>query len=290
MNRLGKHFASALALALIVAGFNTSVYAQDDVAAKTEELRTAWESAVSAYQAKNYSEAYTAFERAAQVGSELEDPKAQETAQRASQYLPRIAYAEGLQHLQNERYGDAIDAFDKGIERDSTYLNNLLGKGQAFNRMDREEDALSAYTRALAAAERAGDSESTRRAQEAIRSYYQPLASETLANAGDNAGRREAQRVISLMEEMQEHIDADANTYYYLAAAHNLMGEHQRAVDLLDRGLEMHTGSRSDKARFYFEKGEALRYMGDVAAAKEAYRNAAVGSYKQPAEHFIETL
>lgn len=289
MKHLGKHIASALMLALILAGFGASqAHAQDDVAAKTEELRKAWEGAVTAYQAKEYSQAYTQFERAAQLGNQLEDPKAQETGKRASQYLPRIAYAEGLQNLQAGNHEEAIAAFDKGLAKDSTYVNNLLGKGQAYQRMNRKDDALAHYVRALDRAERLGDSESARRAEEAIRSHYQPQASELLA--GDNAGATQARRAVALMEEMQEHIDADANTYFYLASAYNILGEYERAIDLIDRGLEMHTGSRTDKARFYFEKGEALRAMGNIAAAKDAYRNAAFGSYKQPAEHFIETL
>lgn len=289
MKHLGKHIASALTLALILAGFGASqASAQDDAAAKTEELRKAWEGAVTAYQAKEYSKAYTQFERAAQLGNQLDDPKAKETGKRASQYLPRIAYAEGLQNLQAGNYDAAIAAFDKGFAKDSTYVNNLLGKGQAYQRMDRKSDALAHYVRALNSAKRAGDGESTRRAEEAIRSHFQPQASELLAD--DNAGATAARNAIALMEQMQEHIEADANTYYYLASAYNILGEYERAIGLLDRGLEMHTGSRTDKARFYFEKGEALRSMGNIAAAKEAYRNAAFGSYKQPAEHFLETL
>lgn len=289
MKQLGRHLASALAAALLIVGFGTSqAYAQDDVAAKTEQLREAWEAAVAAYQARNFTTAYTEFERAAELGNQLEDPKAQETGQRARQYLPRIAYAEGLQHLQSGDHNAAVAAFDKGFALDSTYVNNLLGKGQAYQRMDRSDDALALYVRALASGRASGDSDGVRRAEEAIRSYYQPQASELLAS--ENVGATQARRAITYLEEMQQHVDADANTYFYLASAHNILGEHERAVQLLDQGLEMHTGSRTDKARFYFEKGEALRYMGNIAAAKEAYRNAAFGSYKQPAEHFIETL
>ncbi len=289
MKHLGRHLLSALAAALLIVGFGTSqAHAQDDVAARTEQLREAWEAAVQAYQAKEYSAAYGQFERAAQLGAQLEDPKAKETGQRASQYLPRIAYAEGVQNLQAGNYQAAVAAFDKGFAKDTTYVNNLLGKGMAYQRMDRTEDALGLYVRALNNGRQQGNSDAARRAEEAIRSHFQPLASEQLAN--ENAGATQARRAIAYLEEMREYVDPDANTYFYLASAHNLLGEHETAIGYLDQGLEMHTGSRTDKARFYFEKGEAYRYMGNIAEAKAAYRNAAFGNYKQPAEHFIETL
>ena len=289
MKHLGKHIASALAAALLIVGFGTTqVYAQDDVAARTEQLKESWEAAVTAYQARDFSTAYTNFERAARIGAQLEDPTAKETAQRANQYLPRVAYAEGLQNLQSGNHQAAVAAFDKGLSVDSSYVNNMLGKGMAYQRMDRADDALGMYVRALNSGKTAGDSDVARRAEEAIRSHFQPLASAQLAQ--DNAGARQARAAIEYLEQMQEYVEPDANTYFYLASAHNLLGEHERAVALLNQGLEMHTGSRRDKARFYFEKGEALRYMGNIAEAKEAYRNAAFGSYKQPAEHFIETL
>ncbi|MFW5955322.1 MAG: tetratricopeptide repeat protein, partial [Rhodothermales bacterium] len=198
------------------------------------------------------------------------------------------AYAEGVSHLQGNEYQQALSAFEKGLQKDSSYVNNLIGKGQAHQRLDQEEKALEAYTRAKNLGEQVGDSESVRRAKDAIRGYYQPRASALLAKS--EPGRSDARQAIDLMDDMQEHVDPDANTYYYLAAAYNILGEHERAIEMIDTGLEMHNGSRTDRARFYFEKGEALRYLGDVAEAKEAYRNAAFGSYKQPAEHFIETL
>ena len=52
----------------------------------------------------------------------------------------------------------------------------------------------------------------------------------------------------------------------------------------------MHRGTASDKAKIWFTKGEALVALGNVDAAKEAFQNAAVGAYRQSAEHYLETL
>ncbi|MFW5955400.1 MAG: hypothetical protein ACOCSK_01525, partial [Rhodothermales bacterium] len=90
MKHTGKTIASAvvLALLLLVNGAAPAAAQDGDVAERTEQLREAWQSAVTAYQGRQFSEAYGHFERAARLGASLEDPKAKETAQRAEQYLP----------------------------------------------------------------------------------------------------------------------------------------------------------------------------------------------------------
>jgi tetratricopeptide (TPR) repeat protein len=289
MMQLKRTLSSMLATALLVLGFGyaSPANAQDE-GERTQQLVAAWEAAVSAYQSRNFTEAYNQFERAARLGAQLSDSKAKETAQRARNYLPRVAYAEGLTHLQQNRHEQAVAAFEKGWALDDSYLMNRLGLGQAYQRMDRRADALAIYQEVLQKATAANDQENVRRASDAIRGQYHPRASELLAR--ENVSRAQAQQVVDMLGEMQEHIEANEDTFYYLAAASNAMGQHEQAVRYLDQALEMHRGSRTDRARFYFEKGEAYRYMGDVASAKEAYRNAAVGDYRARAEHFIETL
>ncbi|NIP53397.1 hypothetical protein GWN42_17115, partial [candidate division KSB1 bacterium] len=82
----------------------------------------------------------------------------------------------------------------------------------------------------------------------------------------------------------------DSDVYYYLAEIHKVKGEFQQAISMADQALEIHRGSRTDKAKIYYVKGEALMSMGDNSGAKSAFQNAAYGSYKQSAEHYIETL
>jgi tetratricopeptide (TPR) repeat protein len=291
MKQLRKTFSSMLALALLVVGFGFAnpAHAQDnDEFERTEQLLAAWESAVEAYQARNFSESFRHFERVAELGATLSDPKAKETAQRAAHHLPRVAYAEGITALQAENHQAALDAFDRGWALDDSYLNNLLGRGQALQRMDRRDEAVAIYQDVLQRATAANDQQVARRAGDAIRGQYHPRASRILA--AENVTRTQAQQVIDTLTEMQEHIEANEDTYYMLAVASNVVGQHDNAIRYIDQALEMHRGSRTDRARFYFEKGEAYRYKGDVAAAKEAYQNAAVGDFRARAEHFIETL
>lgn len=286
---LTRTLSSMLATALLVLGFGYASPAQaQDEGERTQQLVQAWEAAVAAYQSRNFSEAYSQFERAARLGDQLSDPKAKETAQRARHTLPRVAYAEGLTHLQQNRHDQALAAFEKGWGLDDAYFNNLLGIGQAYQRMDRRTEALDIYKDVLERSTAANDQENVRRASDAIRGQYHPRASEILAR--ENVSRVQAQQVVDMLGEMQEHIEANEDTYYYLAAANNAMGQHQQAITFLDQALEIHRGSRTDRARFYFEKGEAYRYMGDVASAKAAYTNAAVGDYRARAQHFIDTL
>jgi len=54
--------------------------------------------------------------------------------------------------------------------------------------------------------------------------------------------------------------------------------------------LEMHRGSKTDKAKIFFVKGEALMNVGDMTGAKAAFTNAAYGTYAASAKHYLDTL
>src|SRR5690606_12252494 len=114
--------------------------------------------------------------------------------------------------------------------------------------------------------------------KQGIRDHFVVEASELLGGSAPSAA--DARQALTLLEQMQQYVEADADTYYYMAVANNVLGNYAEAVQLADQALELHRGSRTDAAKIYFEKGEALMYNGDTAAAKAAFENAKFGPYK----------
>ena len=108
--------------------------------------------------------------------------------------------------------------------------------------------------------------------------------------ANQKATSSDAKNAIALLEKMQEYIDADADTYFYMATAQNIQRDYPAAIATADQALAIHRGSKSDKAKIYFVKGEALLNSGDSGAAKASFAEATYGSYKALAEHYLETL
>ena len=72
--------------------------------------------------------------------------------------------------------------------------------------------------------------------------------------------------------------------------AHNIKGNQGACITNANKALELHKGSKADKAKIYFVKGEALMYSGDTEGAKVAFANATYGTYRQSAEHYLTTL
>src|SRR5690606_27110516 len=183
----------------------------------------------------------------------------------------------------------ALQRFEAGIELYPKYSNNYLGKALALKRLNRDEDAIAAYEELIAFGEANNDTEAVQEGQKGIRDHYVYLASSTLGRRAEPTAA-EAREALGSLEKMQEYVEADADTYFYMAAANNALGNYDEAITLADRALEMHKGSRTDAAKIYFVKGEALMYGGNTAAAKEAFQNATYGSYKSLAEHYLENL
>lgn len=277
--KLGKYILGALMLAFFTAGLGaTPALAQEDQAYKE-----AFNAGLEAYQAKNVNEAYNQWVRAAELAEQAGDA---DVAQKAMSYVTQLDYARGLQAYKQENYQEALQHFEAGLQHDPTYTKHYYGQGLTLKKLDRFDDAIAAYMKAA----EGGDRQVAQTAEDAIRKEYIFLASSKLAEGGENPTRSQAQQAVEYLTQMQEYVEPDADAYYYLAEAYKTLGDYGQAIEAADQGLEVHRGSRTDKAKLYFVKGESLMFQGNNTAAIEAFREAAFGSYKAPAEHFIETL
>ena len=258
-------------------------------------FNTALETAKTGQQAYNgdqlddaesaFMKAHDEFMQASQLAAQAEDEK---VANKASYVAAQLAYKAGLIAAKQEDFDAAAAHFDKGITVYPKYVKNYLGKAKALKDAERIDEAMEAYAAAIEAGNQYGDYETASTAREQIRGYYVFAASQQLA--GNNVGTAAADRAIEHLNAMQEYVDADANTYYYLATANEAKGAYDEAIAMADKALELHNGSKSDKAKIYYVKGQALMKQGDSAGARAAFENATYGEYKESSQHFIEQL
>ena len=120
--------------------------------------------------------------------------------------------------------------------------------------------------------------------------HYIFIASSAVSRNGARVTAADGEEAMKYLQAMLKYVDADADVLYYTAVSQNAKGEYDNAIMSADQALEMHRGSKTDKAKIYFIKGESLLNSGDIAAAKEAFTNAAYGTYAASAKHYIETL
>jgi tetratricopeptide (TPR) repeat protein len=254
--------------------------------ALAQEYKEAYNAAIEAAKAQDYSTAHDEFARAADLAEQEGDT---EIAGRAARNASIIDYNLGRELLDAENFDQALEHFESGIALYPQSSNNYRGKAIALKNLERPEEAIAAYQDLIAHGEETGDSEAVTSGEEAIRDHYTFLASSALGRQTEPSAA-DAREALGYLDELEELLEPTADTYFYRAAANNALGNYDEAIALANQALEIHRGSRTDAAKIHFVRGEALMYSGDTAAAKEAFQNATFGSYKSLAEHYLETL
>lgn len=268
----------ALAMTIAFAGV-APVHAQ--------EYKEIFNAGLQAAKANDLTGALDQFAKAADAAKAEGDA---EIERRSHEFIARIEYSVGRSLMKTERYDEAIAHFANGIAHYPTYSKNYLARASTLKKKGDADAAIEGYVETISHAQAESDTKTARTAEGAIRSHYVYLASTALNRNGARASRADAEEALGFLTTLQEYVEADSDVFYYLAEVHKVKGEFQDAVSSADQALAVHRGSRTDKAKIYYVKGEALMSIGDNSGAKSAFQNAAYGPYKTSAEHFLETL
>ncbi len=258
-----------------------------DNAATAQDYKETFNEAREAVLAKDYPTALTKYTDAAAAASVEGDDAVERKARKT---IASLEYILGRGYLKSDDFDSALAHFDNGISNYPSYAKNYLARASTLKKMDRMDDAITGFAQTMDVATTASDTKTARQAEDAIRGHFVFLASTALSRNGARTSTTDANEAMDYIITMLQYVDPDADAFYYMAESQKVKGQFHEAVMSADEALAVHTGSRTDKAKIYFVKGEALMNMGDVPGAKEAFRNAAFGNYKNSAEHFIEML
>ncbi len=255
--------------------------------ATAQDYKEAYNAGLVAAKAKNYAEALRQFSEAADGARAEGDADVQGSA---NKIIGQIEYSFGVRQTRAENYEEALVHFENGITRYPGNAKNFLGKALALKKLDRIEDAMTAFQKTIEVGNGNADRATARKAENAIREHFVFLASSALSRSSTGATRADADEALAQLAKVAEYVEVDADVLYYTAVAHQAKGESALAAAAADQALELHRGSRTDKAKIYFVKGEALMSSGDTAGARTAFQSAAVGTYRASAQHFLDLL
>jgi tetratricopeptide (TPR) repeat protein len=260
-----------LALATLISA--SAVFAQ--------EYKESFNAAIEAAKAKQYQQAYDLYTAAADGARAAGDAEVEDKSNKILSQLDQIF---GTSLLKKEDYAGALTRFEHGIGHNPDYAVNYYNRGLALKKLDRTEEAIQSFVEAM----NRDDGKVARQAENAVRSHFHAEASRLVAK--ENPRVSDADQAIEYLDQVQQIVEANADTYYYLANAYSIKGDYEKAVAFADQALEIHRGGRSDRAKIHFLKGEALMYAGNITAAKDEFQEARYGNYKASAEHYLETL
>ena len=265
-----------LPLALLLAGLvSTQVAAQ--------EYKEDYNAALAAAKAQQYPEARAKFPASAEGADEAGDDG---ISRQARSVAAKIDYKLGNAALKGDNFEQALGYYQAGTAIFPAYIKNRYGQGLALKKMGRMEEALGAFREV---SEASGDRKTSLAAAKAIREHFYFQASSAVSRTNPTA--LDADRAFAALTSLEEYnLDPDANYHYYQAEAHRIKGDASASAAAADEALALHNGSKSDKAKIWFVKAQALVSLGDVDAAKAAFTNADFGSYRQLVKHYLETL
>mgnify|MGYP002631464130 CR=1 FL=1 len=268
-----------LFMAFLVGIGSTTVLAQD--------YKETYNQALEAAKAKDLKTALTKFTAAASGAKTAGDKTVEQSSRKV---IAQIEYNFGLASINKNDFAGAIKHFDNGIASYPTNALNYLAKGTALKKMNRPDDAVAAFAKTMEVAKASQDTKTMRSAEEAIRGHFMFLASSAVSRNGGRATAADGDEALGYLQKMLQYVDADTDVLYYTAVSQSAKGDFDAAVLSADQALEMHKGSKTDKAKIYFIKGESLLNIGEIAGAKEAFGNAVYGTYAASAKHYLETL
>lgn len=250
---------------------------------KLDNLKQEYAAFQQAAKQNNHETAYTHLAQATQLAEETEQSGALSQLRSFQQKLPTKW---GNTSLKEKNYEMALTHFERGMEWSPNDAYVYYGKGLALVNMDSTESALEAMQQAIEVGQENGDTRTANLAADRIRQEFVARASKALS--ASNPTPSNANTALEALDQMREYVDPNAKSLFYRATALYTKSEYENAIQTAREGLDMHQGSRSDAAKYYFVIGESQLDMGDKAAACETFEQSNYGDYSARSDHYLE--
>lgn len=220
------------------------------------------------------------FQEASQMSSEYGND---EVANKADQVVTQLFYTKSLLQYQAGNLNQSLATLDQALERNPNYAKAYYQKGIVLKNQESSdfEKALTQFDQAIEVGNKVNDNQIARKAREA--------AHEELLYRGVKAAEaKNFETSISLLERALEYDAQSADVHYRLAETYNKRAIWDQAIAHANKARDLENGGRTELAKIYFELGTAYKNQGNVDQACDAFKNAAYGSFKSPAEHQME--
>lgn len=171
-----------------------------------------------------------------------------------------------------KNYDNALATFDSVLAINPEYLPAIYNKGLIYRSLNNSaafEETIDMY---LSKAEEKDKTKASTMALE----YFRAAGSK--ANQGNNIDE-----ALNLLNKAAKYGD-DKDLFYYYADVYNKQGNHDKALELAGKGLQMETGSPEAKAKFHFQIGLAQVGKGQTAQACASFKNAMYGPFAEPSK------
>jgi hypothetical protein len=247
------------------------------------ELQQTYKEGAKAGNAKNFTVAAARFEESVQLAQKL---GLSDLVGKIEGNLVNSLKGAGSAALQKEQYGQALSHYKKLAAYTDQDPSVRYNQGLALINMDSTRAGLQTLRQAIELGTETGNTRVAGLATERIRDEF--LASASKALQGDTPSQAQIVKALNALDQMREYVDPSAKSMFYRALALFQSNEYQQSIQTAREGLEMHQGSRSDAAKYYYVIGESQFELGSKADACQTFQNASYGDYEARANHYLK--
>ncbi len=259
-----------LSLLLLMVGFGM-VIAQDEAA--TESAASLYNDGLAKLKAKEYLEAYDLLMKSIEVADPTEDAQVLKLAKGNGAIC---AYYAGTTLIKEEKYDEAMEKFEKGLELNPKSYTCAYGKAKVYDDQDKTTMAVESYMNAATVATEAGKADRAER--------YSSRAGNLVGLA---YGDEKYDEAIEAGEKFLESTD-DKDVRYYMAKCLIAKGQPSDALAHAEKALEM--GGLEEEGKYQMIVAESYEAAGNNDAAAMAYSKVPAGKYAEVAKYKANDL
>lgn len=263
---------------LLLLFFGTSVMLNAQEEAAEVSAASLYNDALEMLKAKDYEGAYPLLIQALEI-ADPEDETDAKVIDLTKKNGARAAYSLGTAALKGKDYEKALEYYGQGVEWLPSYYANVLGKAQALERLDKDQEAVVAYVTAGKLAAEGGKAD---RAE----SYFSKAA----IIVGKTYAAKKYDDAIALADAYLELHPDMHDVHYYLGSSLLDKGDAAKALAELDKAIEMASDESDELSKYFYKKGQAHEKLGQKSDAIAAYGKVTDPKYKEAADYQINQL
>lgn len=237
-----------------------------------------YQKATQLYNDKKVDEAIQYYNTTVELANKANDS---DLAQKATGAMSEMYYFKGATSFQNKDYEGAKTNFNKAIEilPENTKAYYMLTA--TYKSTNDDENFYNTAKKSAEVAKANNDSK-----------YYEntiKLAGDYFLKKGNDA--KKAEKYSDAEKNLKNSLEFDSDdpkAYYLLTQVYNAQKKWDSAIEAANKTLEYEKDTPEDKAKAYYELGNAYKNKGDKTNACSAYKKSAVGPFKESAEYIVK--
>jgi tetratricopeptide (TPR) repeat protein len=279
--RQAENYSEALNL------FGEALSVTDELGEEGDELRMKIEQllpgihyqiGMALYNEQKMDEAIDKFKETIDIANAYGDV---DVVNKASNALSQLYYYQGSVSYKQKTFSEALDYFDKSKELQPENVKAYYMIAAVYKALDDDENVLAAAMKSAEMAKAGNDNKYYQGSLKLGRDYF-------LIKGKEAKDAKNYDDAIRLLKNSLEFDGENSTTYFLLVQINSSLENWDETIAAVEKGLECEKDDPTEKAKFYYELGNAFLGKEDNAKACDAFKKAAVGPYKESADYQME--